>query len=102
MLSNLAILTLTEALKRQTSTVVTVIGTSEIVLSYMAQVLIMGDESDVYSIVGASVVLLGIIAITLEPGQHKGYSAPGENNNHDEERKPQTGSDGEDIEEKAP
>ena len=70
-----------EALKRQTSTVVTVIGTFEIVLSYLAQIFIMGEKSDVYSIVGATVVLCGIIAVTLESGQGGDYSVPGEMDN---------------------
>ena len=81
MFSILAALTLAEALKRQTSTVVTVIGTFEIVLSYVAQIFIMGEDTDVYSIVGATVVLCGIIAVTLESGKGSDYTVPGEKDN---------------------
>ena len=77
-LSNLAVVTLAEALKRQTSTVVTVIGTFEIIMSYVVQIFIMGEDTDVYSVVGATVVLCGIIAVTLESGQPTHYSVPGD------------------------
>ena len=73
-----SLLTIAAAAKRQPSTVVTCIGTFEIILSYFSQIFIMGDPSDIYSIVGAAMVFLCIIAVTLEPGKKVEYQAPEE------------------------
>ena len=44
----------------------------------------MGEAADVFSIVGATMVLICIIAITLEPGQKNDYQVLEE---HDKENK---------------
>ena len=71
-------MTTTEALKRQPSAIVTCIGAFEIVLNYLCQILIIGDLPDVLSMIGSPMVILCIIAITLEPGQRNEYHAPAE------------------------
>ena len=71
-------MTTTEALKRQPSAIVTCIGAFEIVLNYICQVFIIGDAIDVFSMIGSPMVILCIIAITLEPGQRNEYHVPAE------------------------
>ena len=44
-------------------------------MNFLSQVFVVGDADDVFSIVGATMVLICIIAITLEPGQKNDYHA---------------------------
>ena len=71
-------MTIAEALKRESASVVAIIGTFEIVLNYLSQVVLMGDSTDTYSIIGASVVLCCIVAVTLESNQRSEYASPEE------------------------
>ena len=66
-MSVFAHLTVVEAVKHEDSTKVTAIGTLEIIFDFLAQILIIGRETDVYSITGAVIAFISIIVITLEP-----------------------------------
>ena len=70
-----AIMTVSASVKYVCSTVVTVVGTLEIVMDYLVQIFVFKDSADIYSLGGSFIVLTSIVAVTLERDEKHEYES---------------------------